>query len=898
MWVASSYGGIDAVELITHNIIFSIKTDHFGAQLKDQWIKSITIQNNILWFSTATGISGLNLISGKRAVPKIYTNVKNNNKSILTISKILNIDSTKLWLLCDELGIVELNTSTLNGSLIFAGNEFLRSHDKKDIKFWGAVKDNNTIYLATNAGLKILECRADKYKLADKLKTRWLSENPITSCELGEGQFLFLGCNKGLFALNKLNGIVDTISYTTEGSLYGFISTLKKGSGHNIWVGSQNGLGQIIENHTPIKSFLSSQLPYTKKHHLYTIHPLTQRKFLVGAEDGLYITTDGTDVPRKIHDGNQVSLIFPLFNSSCLISYDGGLLLFKNFKIFDAITLYPELSEIKGDILTSGIRFNDSIYLFGSALQRGVYIWNTRRREVSRLKDFGIDNTIVKALYSPGNEKTVLILSETAIGLYRPLEGSFTVKHILNGPDRISQGVFMDICRTKDQYWIAAYGSGLIMTDLNFNFQRLFSTKDKLSNLGVYKLLPIGDSLLFITSNNGLFKFNTNSLTFKQYTQEEGLHSNTFEEGCGIVSSSIIYAGGYNGFSIIDPSKLIPNLVPPRVYINRVVIGRRANEENTDRTGIHLRKLTIPNDVIQTKLYFSGINYSSPGRTTFQYRIKESEAWTNNGTDNAVSLIGLKPGTYHFEVKAANEDGVWSEPATITLIYLPKWYQTWWFKVLLGLAVAGAAYSFYRMRINQILKQQKIRKDVASDLHDDIGSSLNSIKVFAHLAGADPSKKEYIQNVETNLEHATVGLRDMIWILDDKLDSVTDLCSRLEQLAARPAEAVGITVHFKIQEGLGNRILPKHIKRNLFLIVKEAINNSIKYAQCRNIDVQFALRQKKLQLQIRDDGIGFDLENKSAGYGLGNMKNRAEQIHFDCVIHSGSTGTSITLVEK
>jgi signal transduction histidine kinase len=317
-----------------------------------------------------------------------------------------------------------------------------------------------------------------------------------------------------------------------------------------------------------------------------------------------------------------------------------------------------------------------------------------------------------------------------------------------------------------------------------------------------------------------------------------------------------------------------------------------------DTTNLELKLLDIPSDVLQTRFYFSGINYSDPKRTTFAYRIREKGNWTDNGTDNSVSLIGLAPGTYHFEVKAANEDGVWSEPTVLTLVYLPKWYQTWWFKTLLCLAALSAGYGFYRLRINQILKQHQIRREVASDLHDDIGSSLNSVKVFAHLAGTNPSRKEYIRNVEENLEQATIGLRDMIWILDDKLDSVGDLCGRLSQLSARPAEAIGIVVKFNIGEGLQNRILLKPVKRNLFLIAKEAINNSVKYAQCKNIHVRIAEVQKKLTMTISDDGIGFDTESATAGYGLNNMRSRADQMHFNYVINSSPFGTRITISQK
>jgi hypothetical protein len=117
----------------------------------------------------------------------------------------------------------------------------------------------------------------------------------------------------------------------------------------------------------------------------------------------------------------------------------------------------------------------------------------------------------------------------------------------------------------------------------------------------------------------------------------------------------------------------------------------------------------------------------NPGRVTYQYRIKERSAkWGNLGTQNFVNLIGLNPGTYTLEVKAANEDGVWCAPKSLTLIFLPKWYQTLWFDFVVAMALVGLMYAFYRYRIRQLKKQQQIRVDIASDLHDDIGSALKN----------------------------------------------------------------------------------------------------------------------------------------------------------------------------
>src|SRR5205085_10262331 len=126
---------------------------------------------------------------------------------------------------------------------------------------------------------------------------------------------------------------------------------------------------------------------------------------------------------------------------------------------------------------------------------------------------------------------------------------------------------------------------------------------------------------------------------------------------------------------------------------------------------------TIKSDVFQTTIHFAGLNYTNPERTEYAYRILENgDAWTSLGTQNFLQPIGLGPGTYTLQVKAANEDGVESQPIQLQLYFQPKWYQTWWFKTLVALAIISAVYGLYRFRINQVRREEHLRRRLASDL--------------------------------------------------------------------------------------------------------------------------------------------------------------------------------------
>jgi signal transduction histidine kinase len=277
------------------------------------------------------------------------------------------------------------------------------------------------------------------------------------------------------------------------------------------------------------------------------------------------------------------------------------------------------------------------------------------------------------------------------------------------------------------------------------------------------------------------------------------------------------------------------------------------------------------------------------------YRIVEnSKEWINIGAENFVPFIATSPGTYHLQVKAANEDGVWSEPKELVLTFNPKWYQTWWFYLLIALTVAAILYALYRYRIAQIKKQHEIRKNIATDLHDDLGSTLNSVKVFTNLAIRGVKQEESLQQVKDNLTEATMSLRDMIWVLDDSLDTVDELVTRLKQFAFPITAASNMEFVITAGSDVNSRTLTKEEKRNLFLICKEAINNSIKYSGATQITVEIIPSGKKIQITVADNGNGFDEATVKKGYGLKNMQYRAGQVKYRVVLQSApDRGTQI-----
>ncbi|WP_420581580.1 triple tyrosine motif-containing protein [Reichenbachiella sp.] len=497
-------------------------------------------------------------------------------------------------------------------------------------------------------------------------------------------------------------------------------------------------------------------------------------------------------------------------------------------------------------------------------------------------------------LFKSIHSDEVYILAGDAIIEFNPMNYSFQINKINNPKSGKTLNNFMDMNEAANSYFFATYGDGLVETDREFNVKKIYSTVDGLSNNCIYKIYNIDEKKILLSTNNGVSVLDLNTHKFKSYYEGDGLHNNRFEQFSGYQKDSKIYLGGPGGFTIVNTDLLQDSSVAPILYPTGITIN--THDGKIDSTHLEMTSFIIPNNAFKTTLNFVSPDYKNPDRMKYRYKIDElSKEWVDLGNQNFVDLIGINPGQYHFEVIATNSEGTDSEPLKMTLDFLPKWYQTAWFKILLLLLVAGLVYMVQRYRMIQLQKQQLIRKEIANDLHDDIGSTLNSLKIFAHLAQSDSNNKEHIEQIEESVSEATVGLRDMIWVLEDEQDSVYEIMERVKKFASPVCLAHDIELVSTVK-ATSEKPIPKKIKRNIFLMAKECINNSVKYAECSTINVSIEYDNAKLKLTIEDNGQGFDNESVVKGKGLDSMQYRANQVHFHCDIQSQIGSGTITTV--
>jgi two-component system sensor histidine kinase UhpB len=227
------------------------------------------------------------------------------------------------------------------------------------------------------------------------------------------------------------------------------------------------------------------------------------------------------------------------------------------------------------------------------------------------------------------------------------------------------------------------------------------------------------------------------------------------------------------------------------------------------------------------------------------------------------------------------------------------------FVILVGIIL------FFRYQINQSRKIEKMRNRIASDLHDEIGSTLSSISISSTLIQNKLGKEEseatsLLGQISENTDNMMEAMSDIVWSINTKNDNFDNLADRMRGFAIQILEPLNIHLIFDTNENLIQLKLDPQQRKNIYLIFKEAINNAAKYANCKNVWVNIYKKGNKLFLQIKDDGKGFDMnqsniekEYKFGGNGIANLQQRAAELKATLTINSAiNEGTEINFELK
>jgi signal transduction histidine kinase len=246
------------------------------------------------------------------------------------------------------------------------------------------------------------------------------------------------------------------------------------------------------------------------------------------------------------------------------------------------------------------------------------------------------------------------------------------------------------------------------------------------------------------------------------------------------------------------------------------------------------------------------------------------------------------------------------QPAFVSFTVLRPIWQRWWFLLLMALTMSAAIYALYRYRIKQIIKLERVRTRIATDLHDDIGSSLSKIAILSEVVRQKTKgngASEPLEIIANTSREMVDSMSDIVWAINPERDSLIDLIHRMRRFAEDIFDAQDIDYQFIVPEHLKEISLGADIRRDVYLIFKECVNNLAKYSGAEEALIEVNIENHALVVKISDKGRGFEvsqaMNGKSNGFGgngLSNMKRRTANLGGSFTIESQiGKGTTVVL---
>ncbi|MGN6532582.1 MAG: two-component regulator propeller domain-containing protein [Ginsengibacter sp.] len=409
------------------------------------------------------------------------------------------------------------------------------------------------------------------------------------------------------------------------------------------------------------------------------------------------------------------------------------------------------------------------------------------------------------------------------------------------------------------------------------------------------------DSLghLWVASQNGLSTYNFQTKSFNHFSTADGLLSNNMDGFLYCCSDGSMAFGCPDFLSLFQPQKMLQSIEKaPEIKLIEMIVDGKPFKADTSEL------MSFDEDVNNFMFKWAVMDFNNPLNNRYYYRLQGIDKdWRFAGKKGEIEFASLSSGNYTLLLKGANANGI--EASKILKLRFeieqPFW-RTWSFIVFLFFAIAVIFYFFYRYRVQQLLELQKLRNKISLDLHDDLGSTLSSISILSGIAIME-KKNADASGILSEIKESSISMLekmdDIVWSINPKNDSLESLFLRIRAFAAKLFEAKEINYKIKIDESIKHVHLQMEYRQHIYLILKEAVNNLVKYSECTEAEIAVSCDASILKIVIKDNGKGYDPDKEKQGNGINSMKKRAADMKSKIEINSKiNSGTTITLMVK
>jgi len=405
-----------------------------------------------------------------------------------------------------------------------------------------------------------------------------------------------------------------------------------------------------------------------------------------------------------------------------------------------------------------------------------------------------------------------------------------------------------------------------------------YTTAENLSSDNVWSLADDAWGRIYVGTERGLDRLDPSTATVETFTPDDGLVRGVIEE-IGEDRSGALWFGSIQGVSRLVPRRE-EKRPGPSVRIAAVWCGgKRERLPELGGGAVTLRDLSP--DAGPLQIEYLGLDLAPRGRLRYQYRLDGDDGgWSRPVADRSVIYASLRPGRHLFEVRAVRNDGAVSpREAVVAFRILPPLWERPGFLGIVAAAALLLGWIAHRARLRSALAIERVRTRIATDLHDDVGSSLTQIAILSEIARQEPDDampkvRQTLSRIASVSRDVVDSLGDTVWAIDPRKDRLQDLIQRMRRFAGDLLVERQIDLLFEVSNDGDHRELPLDLRRNLYLIFKEAIHNIARHSGCTRAEIELRIEKGALLLRLADNGKGFNSPTEP-GYGIASIRSRA-----------------------
>jgi two-component sensor histidine kinase len=428
---------------------------------------------------------------------------------------------------------------------------------------------------------------------------------------------------------------------------------------------------------------------------------------------------------------------------------------------------------------------------------------------------------------------------------------------------------------------------------------RRYTTANGLSSDVILSLTEDRSGGIYVGNGSGVDRLDVATGQVKRYTSADGLASGevqaSFRDHDGV-----LWFGTSAGLSrLVALTDRAPAPLPIAITSLRVGGVRQPGSELGETEISGLRYQANQNDV---DVGFAGLAFAPGATLRYQYILEGADSeWSPPSPQRTVNYANLSPGSYRFLVRAINSEGVASErPASIAFVILPPIWLRWWFQLLAAAVAAAMIYWLHHYRVMRLLELERVRTRIATDLHDDIGSSLSQIAILSEVANRQVDRTqsqlaEPLADIAGISRELVDSMSDIVWAIDPERDQLGDLVHRMRRFASDVFSPQDIRLVFQSPADEQDLQMGADLRRQIFLIFKESVHNVLRHSGATEVSIDFRVEHGWLNLKVTDNGRGFDFVPDHDGHGLRSMRERAQSVGGGIEVSSSPQGTAVAL---